>query len=59
MNLRKSILPSLLLAVMALFLAGCGCEGGQCPFKKIFGGKSAESKQPAGETAPAPAPETK
>jgi hypothetical protein len=59
MNFRKSILAALLLAVMSLFLAGCGCEKGQCPFKKLFGGKSAETKSPCGETTPAPAPETK
>ncbi len=51
MKFRKSILTSLIIAAMGLFLAGCGCTGGQCPFKKIFGGKSAESKSPA-ETTP-------
>ncbi len=44
MKFRKSILTSLILAVMGMFLVGCGCTGGQCPFKKIFGGKSAETK---------------
>ncbi len=57
MNIRKSILTSLILAVMGMFLVGCGCTGGQCPFKKIFGGKSAESKSPSGEATPAPAPD--
>ncbi len=57
MNIRKSILTSLVLAVMGLFMAGCGCKEGQCPFKKIFGGKPAESKSPSGEAAPAPAPD--
>jgi hypothetical protein len=53
MKLKKTILTTLVLAVMGLFLAvaGCGCEGGQCPFKKIFGGKSAESKQPCPSTS--------
>jgi hypothetical protein len=61
MKLRKSILTLLVLSVMGLFLAGGGCEGGQCPFKKIFGGKSAETKSPCPsetETAP-PAESTK
>jgi len=59
MNIRKTILTLLVvLAVIALFVVGCGCDG-QCPFKKMFGGKSAESKQPCGETTPTPAPETK
>jgi hypothetical protein len=45
MKFKKAILTTLVLAVMGLFLAGCG--GGECPFKKIFGGgKSAETKQP-------------
>jgi hypothetical protein len=48
MNLRKSILTSLLLAVMGLFLAGCGCDG-ECPIKKMFGAKPAESKSPCPE----------
>jgi len=56
MNLKKSILTALLLAVMGLVLAGCGCDG-QCPFKKIFGGKPAETKCPSGEATPAPAPD--
>ncbi len=56
MNIRKSILTSLILAMMGLFLVGCWCKEG-CPFKKIFGGKSAESKSPSGEATPAPAPD--
>lgn len=59
MNLKKSILTALILAVMGLFLAGCGCNG-ECPIKKMFGGgKSAEAKCPSAETEPAPAPEMK
>jgi len=58
MNLRKSILTSLILAVMGLFLAGCGCDG-QCPFKKLFGGKPAESKSPCETATPSPDANTK
>jgi hypothetical protein len=55
MNIRKSILTSLLLAVIGLFLAGCGCDG-ECPVKKMFGGsKSAKGECPASQTAPADA----
>ncbi len=58
MNLRKSILTSFVLAVMGLFLAGCGCDG-QCPIKKMFGAKPAQTTCPSGEATPAPAPEAK
>jgi hypothetical protein len=45
MNLRRSILAAFLLTAIGLFLYGCGCSGGECPFKKMFGGsKSSESK---------------
>jgi hypothetical protein len=51
MSLKKTILATLLLAAIGMFLSGCG---GECPFKKIFGNKSSESKQPCGTTtAPA------
>jgi len=48
MKIRKSIVTLLVLMVIALFMVGYGCDG-QCPFKKIFGGKPAESKQPCPE----------
>jgi hypothetical protein len=44
MKLRKSILFLLLLAAIGLFVSGC--FGGECPFRKIFGNKSADNKQP-------------
>jgi hypothetical protein len=52
MNLRKSILTALLLAAIGIFLSGCGCSGGECPFRKIFGSKQC---QPCDTTTPAPA----
>ncbi len=47
MKLKKSILTSLLLVVLGMFLAGCGCNG-ECPIKKMFGAKPAESKSMSG-----------
>jgi hypothetical protein len=55
MNIRKSVLASLLLAAVGMFLAGC-CKGGECPFKKIFGSKSTECKKPCETTATTTAP---
>lgn len=49
MNLRKSILTALLLAVISIFLSGC-CSGGECPFRKLFGSKPC----PCDTTTPAP-----
>jgi hypothetical protein len=53
MNLRKSVLTTLLLAAIGIFMLGCGCSGGECPFKKMFGGSKSSESKPCCTTADA------